>query len=204
MDREAYSAEHITVLSFEEAVRKRTGMYFAVAPDSPVLPTNILRGVIRDALHLAGGGHCTVVAEITSDLGFTVADDQLPSLGDLSEPERGFYGALIARNRWTLAAAAALSFRTLIEVRADGRGWRQELTGTAAALPEPFDAPGEADGTRAAFELDGGFFAPGAAISTSPEQLRAWEADCARCAGVPRAGAVTILDRRSRQHSASE
>lgn len=64
MNREAYSAEHITALSFEEAVRKRTGMYFRVAPDSPELPSSILRGVIQDALHPVGGGHCTVVAEV--------------------------------------------------------------------------------------------------------------------------------------------
>jgi DNA gyrase/topoisomerase IV subunit B len=42
MDREPYTAAHITLLSFEEAVRKRTGMYFAVALDSPDLPTSIL------------------------------------------------------------------------------------------------------------------------------------------------------------------
>jgi hypothetical protein len=83
-----------------------------------------------------------------------------------------------------------------MEIRASGRGWRQELTGTAPAVPEVFAAPGEADGTRATFELDAGFLAPGAAISTSPERLREWDADCARCAGLRRADALTIRDRR--------
>jgi hypothetical protein len=195
MDREPYSAAHITVLSFDEVVRKRTGMYFAVAPDSPDLPSNILRGVIQDALHCAGGGHCTVVADVTADLSFTVADDQPLFLSDLGEPEPGFYDGLIDKRRWALAAAAALSSRTLIEIRAGGRGWRQELTGTTRALPELFAAPGEADGTRATFELDAGFLAPGPGISTSPERLRAWDADCTRCAGL-RADALTIRDHR--------
>jgi hypothetical protein len=197
MDREVYTAAHITVLSFEEAVRKRTGMYFAVAPDSPDLPTNILRGVIEDALHLVGGGHCTVDIEVTADLRFTVADDQPLSLDDLGEPKPGFYDSLLDKRRSALAAAAALSSRTLIEIRASGRGWRQELTGTTLTIPETFAAPGEADGTRVTFELDAGFLAPGAVISTSPEQLRAWDIGCARCADPLRADALTIRDRRS-------
>jgi hypothetical protein len=196
MDREPYRAEHITVLSFEEAVRTRTGMYFAVAPDSPELPSNILRGVIQDALHPVGGGHCTVVADVTGDLCFTVADDQPLFLSDRGEPEPGFYDALIDKRRWALAGAAALSSRTTIEIRAGGRGWRQELTGVVPVHPVLFAAPGVADGTRATFELDAGFLVPSAAISTSAERLRAWEADCARCAGLRRADALTIRDRR--------
>src|SRR5258708_6908071 len=131
MDRKAYTAAHITVLSFEESVHKRTGMYFAVAPDSPDLPTNILLGVIDDALHPVGGvGHCTVYMEVTADLSFTMTDDQAPALDDDAEPEQGFYGSLLARSRWALGAAAAFSSCRLIEVRAGGRGWRQELAGT--------------------------------------------------------------------------
>jgi hypothetical protein len=204
MDREPYSAAHITVLSFEDSVRKRTGMYFAVGPGSSDLPSNVLRGVIQDALHPVGGGHRPVVAEVTADLCFTVADDQPLFLSDLGEPEPGFYDSLIDKRRWALAAAAALSSRTLIEIRAGGQGWRQELTGTAPALPELFAAPGEADGTWAAFELDAGFLAPGAAIVVSPERLRAWDADCARCAGLRRADALTIRDHRSPQLSVPE
>jgi hypothetical protein len=197
MDRESYSAAHVTVVSFGDAVRKRTGMYFAVAPDSPDLPSNILRGVVQDALHCVGGGHCTVVAEVTAGLCFTVADDQPLSLSDLGEPGPGFCDSLIGKHRWALAAAAALSSRTLIEIRSGGRGWRQELAGASPALPELFATPGEADGTRATFDLDAGFLAPGAAISASPERLRAWEADCARCAGPRRADSLTIRDRRA-------
>lgn len=203
MDRKVYTAAEITVLSFEEAVRKRTGMYFAVAPDSPALPTNVLRGVIDDALHPAGGGaHRTVDIEVTADLRFTVTDDQPPDLDGLREPEPGFYGSLLGKRRWALAAAAALSSRTLVEVRAGGRGWRQELTRTTPALPEPFAAPGEASGTRVTFELDAAFLAPGASISTSPGQLRARGIGCATCASTVRVETLTVRDRRSPQPSA--
>lgn len=49
-----YTAAAIKVVSFEDSVRKRTGMYFAVAPDRPGLPTRIVRTVIDDALHPVG------------------------------------------------------------------------------------------------------------------------------------------------------
>ena len=61
-------------------------------------------------------------------------------------------------------------------------------------LTKPFEKP----------ELDAAFLAPGAVISTSPEQLRAWGADCATCPGPPRSEALTIRDRRSPQPSAPE
>lgn len=140
MDREAHSAASATVRSFEDSVRKRTGMYFAAGWESPDLPTCILRAVIGDALHALNGDHHHVDVEVVGDLRFTVADDQPPDLNDLGQPKPGFYESLISQRRWALAAAAALSTRTLIEVRADGQGWRQELTGTTPMPPEPFTA----------------------------------------------------------------
>src|SRR5579862_4633869 len=128
MDRKAYSAASITVLSFDEAVRKRPGMYFGAGPESPDLPTGILQAVTNDALHAVGGGtHRLVNVDVTADLCFTVTDDQPPDLDDLGQPKPGFYGSLISWSRWALAAAAAFSTRTLIEVHAGGQGWRQEL-----------------------------------------------------------------------------
>ena len=204
MDRDAYTAAHITLLTFEESVRKHTGMYFGVAPDSPDLPASVLRRVIEDALHPAGGGHCTVDVEITADLCFTVTDDQPLTLDGLGEPKPGFYDSLLDRRRWALAAAAALSSRTVVEVRVGGRGWRQELTGTAPARPEPFTASGEADGTRVTFKLDAAFLASGAAIATSPDRLRVRDDGCAACPGPPRSEALTIRDRRNAQPPAPE
>lgn len=108
--------------------------------------------------------------EISGDLRFAVTDDQLPALDGFCEPESGFYGSLLSQSRWMLAAAAALGSRTLVEIRVGGRGWRQELTGTAPSRPVPFDAPGEASGTRVTFELDAAFLTPAAIISTSAGQ----------------------------------
>ena len=167
VDRKAYTAADITVLSFEEAVRKRPGMYFRTGPESPDLPTSILLEVVYDALHPADGGHRQVDVEVTADLRFTVTADQPPDLDDLGEPKPGLYGSLIGKSRWALAAAAALSTRTHIEIWADGRGWRQELTGTIPARPEPFTASAQADGTRVTFDLSSAFLPAGAVISTS-------------------------------------
>jgi len=194
---EAYTAADIKVLSFEDAVRKRTGMYFAVAPNSPDLPTNIVRGVIDDALHPVGNdAHHTVDIEITTDLCFMVTDDQPPAFDDVGEPMPGFYGSLIDKRRWALAAAAALSSHTLVEVRAGGRGWRQELTGATPNSVEPFAAAGESDGTRVTFQLDADFIASGAAIITEIHQLQPRGKGCATCADTPRAGTLTVRDRR--------
>jgi DNA gyrase/topoisomerase IV subunit B len=80
---------HITVLSFEDSVRERTGMYFAVAPKGPDLPMNIVRGVIDDALHSArASAHQTVEIEVAGDLRFTVANDQPAALDERGEPSR--------------------------------------------------------------------------------------------------------------------
>jgi hypothetical protein len=196
LDRKAYSAANITVLSFEDAVRKRPGMYFAAGPESPDLPTGVLRAVIGDALHAPNGDHHHVDVEVAGDLRFTVADDQPPDLNDLGRPKPGFYESLISQKRWALAAAAALSTRTLIEVRADGQGWRQELTGTTPAPPEPFTASGQASGTRATFDISAAFIAPGAVISTSPEQLQPRDSRCDACSSRHQDENLTILDHR--------
>src|ERR1700722_4044415 len=124
MDRKPYTAADLTVLSLEEAVRKRAGMYFPAEPGSLGLLTGILQGVIGDALHADDGGHRPVDVEITAGLRFTVTDNQPLDLDDPGAPKPGFYGSLISMNRRVLAAAAALSTHTLIEVRAGGRGWR--------------------------------------------------------------------------------
>jgi hypothetical protein len=103
---------------------------------------------------------------------------------------------MIDKTRWALAAVAALSTRTLIEIRAGGRGWRQELTGSIPTFPEPFAAPDESDGTRVALELDAAFVATSAAISTSPDRLQPRGTGCATCARTPRATTLTMQERR--------
>lgn len=194
MDRKAYAASDITVVSFEEAVRMRPGMYFAAELDSPDLPTNILKCVINDVLHAPGGGHHPVDVEVTTDMGFTVTDEQPPDLDDLGEPKPGFYGSLIGRTRWALAAAAAFSSHALIEVQAGSHSWRQELTGTAPGRPVPFTPSVRADGTRATFTLNPSLLTAGAVISISPEQLWTRGSRCGTCTSPQRE--VTIRDRR--------
>jgi hypothetical protein len=131
MEDHAYTAAHITVLSFEDVVRKRTGTYFGVAPDSQQLATNIVRAVIDDALHPVGGGrHQIVTVEVVSDLRFAVSDDQRHGVDDQGQLRLGFFDSLIDRSRWALAGAAAISTRSTVEVWSDGRGYRQELVGT--------------------------------------------------------------------------
>jgi DNA gyrase/topoisomerase IV subunit B len=78
MDRKPYTVADLTVLTFEEAVRNRPGMYFPTEPDSLGLPAGILQGVIGDALHAADGSNRPVDVEITSGPRFTVTDDQPP------------------------------------------------------------------------------------------------------------------------------
>ncbi|MEV4314911.1 hypothetical protein [Actinocrispum sp. NPDC049592] len=205
MDRRAYTSADIIVVSLQDAVRKRTEMCFGVARDNPDLATNILRAVIDDALHPAGGGaHRMVDIEIVGDLRFTVTDDLPPLLDDLGEPQPGFYDSLLCKRRFALAAAAALSRHTLIEVRAGGRGWRQELTGTTATAANPFACPGTVDGTGVTFDLDATFLAPGSVISTSPERLRAGGTSCDTCSGTLRAETLTIQDRRPSTRSAPQ
>lgn len=192
-----YTAADIKVVSFEESVRKRTGMYFAVAPDSPDLPTNIVRGVINDALHPVGDGpHHTVDIEITTDLRFTVSDDQPPACDDAGEPAPGFYGSLIDKRRWALAATAALSSHALVEVRVGGRAWRQEFNGATPSPVEPFTATDEGDGTRATFHLDADFIAPGAVITSEDGQLQPLGNGCATCAETPVINMLTVRDGR--------
>lgn len=115
-----YTAADLKVLSFEELVRKHTGMYFAVAPSSPDLPTNIVRRVLGDALHSEGdASHHNVDIEIAGDLRFTVTDDQPPISDDASEPKSGFFGSMIARPRWALASGGSDGTRVTFQLDAD-------------------------------------------------------------------------------------
>jgi hypothetical protein len=115
------------VVTFEEAVRKRPGMYFGAGRESIELPTCILQSVVDNALHGVPGdhGHGPVAVEVTADLRFTVADGQAADLDSRGERMPGYYGSVIGPRRWALAAAVAFSTRTLIEIRVGGRGRRR-------------------------------------------------------------------------------
>ncbi|MFJ4467467.1 hypothetical protein ACIP2X_08215 [Streptomyces sp. NPDC089424] len=130
---ERYTADQIQAITFEEHVRARPAMYFRVARESPELPTEILQQVVWDALHHRDGTHGQISVEIESDLAFSVEDDQRRTGDERGRPVPGFFGSLVDKERWAPAAAAVLSVRTVVEVRLNGRGFRQELAGAVSA-----------------------------------------------------------------------
>jgi DNA gyrase/topoisomerase IV subunit B len=167
-----YVSRWIAVVTDAEAVRARPRMYFGRGQSDPGLPAAIARTVAAEPF---GWSHEPVDVEVRvdADLTFTVTDDgevPLDRSGGLPLLDRN--GCLLDRRRWALAAAAALSRRTSVEVHACGRRWVQTLDGAAPAGP-PRDR-GAADGgalTRVTFELDAGFFPPGAALPADTEEL---------------------------------
>ncbi|MEV0528591.1 hypothetical protein AB0I66_34740 [Streptomyces sp. NPDC050439] len=176
---ERYTADQNQVLTFEEHVRAHPAMYFRVGRDSPELPTEVLQQVIWDALHHRDGTHGQISVEIGSDLSFTVEDDQHRIADEHGRPVPGFLDSPIDKERWVPAAAAALSVRTVVEVRLDGRGYRQELTGTAAIGTWEEFATSQPCGTRTTFHLDPSYCGRDGAIAWAllPEELHGQECD---------------------------
>ncbi|WP_431915834.1 hypothetical protein [Nonomuraea jabiensis] len=193
MERRRYSAADITVLSWDDAVRRRPAMYFGVDRQHPDLPTRILTAVLIDALHLRHGEHRKASAEIIADLCFTVVDDQTRETDERGDPKVDHLGSLLDRQRWMQAAATALSVRTVIEVWVEGHGLRQELAGTQPLAPPREVVAPVANGTMVTYELDHSYFTPGAAISPSLEGLDLHGEWCAR---YPMAGSVAVRDLR--------
>ena len=154
MTTEEYSAANIKVLELDESVRKRPGMYFGFGLGDPRLPTQILTVVVCHAFHPAnavGPDHRPrVVAEVTGALTFTVTDDHAETLPDSGEPALGFRDSLLTVTRWSSAAAAALTTRTVVEIWRDGRGLRQELAGAQPLSPPVPFVPSAGSGSRVA------------------------------------------------------
>jgi hypothetical protein len=100
--------------------------------------------------------------------------------------------------RWSSAAAAAVSSRTIVEVWHDGRGFRQTLAGLRPlAPPARFSAPAGA-GTRVAHVLDPAFF--GTAVITT--DIAALDVHGPDCTGTVGPGEVVIRDHRNENRSA--
>lgn len=174
-------------------MRARPDLYFGVGRDSPELPTEVLQRVVRDALHHGDGTHGRISVEIGSDLCFTVEDDRRRSVDEQGRPLPGFYDSLLDRERCVPAAAAALSVVTVVEVRLDGLGYRQELAGTKPTGDwEEFPAH-EPDGTRVTFWLDPSYCGDGEAIAWA---LRPEELHEDTCEARPSFTAFPIHDRR--------
>ncbi|MFG2646007.1 hypothetical protein ACGFYP_34180 [Streptomyces sp. NPDC048370] len=191
---ERYTADQLRVIAFEEDVRARPAMYFRVERDSPELPTEVLQRVVWDALHRRNGTHGLISVEITSDLSFTVEDDQPHSADEQQRPLPGFYESLLDKDRWAPAAAAALSVRTVIEVWLDHRGYRQELVGAAPTGAWQEFRARRPFGTRTTFHLDPSYFGPGETIGWA---LRAEELHGEGCDSHPSPATFPIHDLRS-------
>src|SRR4051812_27462749 len=97
--RRDYSLADITVLEFDDSVRRRPGMYFGVGRADPRLPTMVLRAVVGHAFHPAtvvAASHAPdVLAEVTAGLAFSVTDDQAETLAGQELPQLGYYGSLL-------------------------------------------------------------------------------------------------------------
>lgn len=196
-----YSLAKIRVLEFDDSVRKRPGMYFGVGRDDPRLATRVLCTVVGHAFHpatrVAASHSPDVVAEITADLVFSVTDDQADVLTGPGMPRLGYYDSLLTSERWSSAAAAAVSSQTTVEVWRHGHGYRQRLVGLRPVEPPAeFSAPVGA-GTRVAFVLDPAYFGS-AAITTDIAGLDVHGPDCTDTTG---SGTVVIRDHRERRRT---
>src|SRR5205814_10704991 len=117
--------------------------------------TAVARAVVGDRLSEPFVGPVLVTVVIESDLRFTVSDDnQTITLGANGVPRLGFFESLIDRRRWAIAAAAAMSRHTGVEVKVGGRVWRQDLTATSVISPPRETNPAGRAGTQVTFELD--------------------------------------------------
>ncbi|MEE3918296.1 hypothetical protein V2I01_05765 [Micromonospora sp. BRA006-A] len=193
-----YSLAKIRVMEFDDSVRERPGMYFGVGRHDPCLATRVLlrgrRTRVSSGSHCRREPHPDVVAEITADLTFSVTDDQTDVLTGRGTPKLGYYGSLLTSERWSSAAAAAVSSQTTVEVWRHGHGFRQRLVGLRPVEPPAeFSAPVGA-GTRVAFVLDPAYFGS-AAITTDIASLDVHGPACTNTTG---SGKVVIRDRRGR------
>ncbi|AGZ42168.1 hypothetical protein [Actinoplanes friuliensis] len=153
-----YTAADLTVLYFDESVRRRPAMYFGTDPH---LATSVLTALVIASLHpgpkAAPTGPPDVTAEILDDLVLSITDNW-PTGPDGSTA--GYFGSVLTSCRWVHAAAAAVSTRTTIETWHAGRAWQQTLTGLRpTGPPRDLDAP-PGTGTSLTYHLDPSRFAP--------------------------------------------
>ncbi|MEU8421799.1 hypothetical protein AB0C15_13085 [Micromonospora sp. NPDC048835] len=151
-----YTAADITVLEFDESVRRRPGMYFGADPH---LATSVLTAVVIASLHpgpkVAPSGPPEVTVEILDDLAFSTTDNWPTGPGGSTD---GYHGSVLTSYRWVHAAAAAVSTQTTIETWHAGHALRQQLAGLRpAGPPHHVDAPG-GTGTTLTFRLDPAHF----------------------------------------------
>ena len=170
-----YSASSIQVLTFREAVRRRPWMYFGLGPADPRFVVLVVQCAASAPflweLRAEGVGPVAAKLLVEADLRFTLSFNALPPGIDPDAPCAG--GGSLVRTLWSLSAAAAVSTLTTVTVSTRGRRWEQHLT-EAEPVPAPRNGGACDDtGTRATFDLDPDFFAPGTKIPRTAAELTA-------------------------------
>lgn len=182
-----YDASQIRVLPIEEVFREHTGMFVGVARTDPRLPERLLSAVVGHVLHpspqVSDGPLPDAALEITGDLAFTLTMDAPPN------PGFGYFGSPLLSYAWfPLAVAAALARYTVVRVP----GLFQEHAGLRPLSP-PQESHGE-DSIRAAWDLDPGLLAPGAAL---PRDLSLIDPHSPYCEHPRGFGRLAVGDRRT-------
>ena len=185
---------------FDDAVRKRPGMYFGASRESVQFATQVLCSVLGHALHpattVAPAHTLRASAQISADLAFSVLDDQANPFDGQGLPRLGYCGSLLGPDRWISAAAAAVGSCVNVEVWRDGRRFHQELAGSRpVGPPEELEAKDDGCGTRVTFELDPVYFGESASIST---ELGSPDLHGPHCSEPSGPGYVEIRDLRRR------
>lgn len=162
-----YSADAITVLTLAESVRGRPAMWFGTAASDPDFPAAVVC-LVLDGL-LARDDAATANVVIETDHRFTATNDVPPARVDpATDTSSGWFGSLLAQDRWQFAAAAAVCRRTEIELRTVAGTWAQDLDRTTPTGPPRRGAPAARPGTWLAFDIDADILAPGATLSADP------------------------------------
>jgi hypothetical protein len=191
-----YSAADITVVEFDEAVRKRPGMYFGVGLRDPRLPASLLSAVGGHVLHpparTAEAHSLQSLIEI-GDREFTTVLDLPPSRDEPNLPATNYFEYLNGAGWWLMAAVMALCERVVVEEWQDGHAFRQELVGIRPrSVPEPIDAP-PGSGIRVVFALDPEYVGHGMVFPADLGHLDLHGSDCAEPEGP---GRVVVRDLR--------
>jgi DNA gyrase/topoisomerase IV subunit B len=201
------AARKIEVLTFAEAVRRRSHRYFGAHDRGSGLAAAVVRVVAAGALDAPAGAPAVAELLIHSDLRFTISDNVPVPYSDVARPAVPYWHwskeLISSACRPGLAAAAALSSLAVIQVSSGGRSWRQEFTrGTARSVPAD-EGPAGGPGTRATFDLDAGYFTAGTAIPRDTAGLKPAQSPWDRRPGEPPGGMLTITDLRAQAPATS-
>jgi DNA gyrase subunit B len=170
-DAREYDASQITVLTAQQAIRKRPGMYAGDVDDGSAM-YNLLLGVVANSVEEHLDGHASYVRVAFHDDGAVSVDDDgggipigtrpsEPGLTALELVMTRLFGGCGPRSQRValgggvcLAVVNALSSRLEAETVRDGRRYRQEYAAGEALGPLRDLGPTDRRGTRIRFRPD--------------------------------------------------